>query len=211
MMNPQEQNLKLIFSMVALFFCAFLVISGCSSKRLQPAGTTDLQTNADGDVVRTTPLVEGVNLSPQFYEEMYPEYTRGITIVLNLPADGILTAEQKKEIHELFKQSRATGAIHQVHVLAWAFDRENKVRSASESLERVRAAVTPHLEKTTALINSFNMEDSASWTARLLMNKQARMKSHFAHVDKNSMFRKIIIGVSTTERKSYVHPEMVSL
>lgn len=195
-----------------LLFVAQIFLAGCSSQKLQTSATSqELQTNSANEVVTTQPLIDGVEIPRDFFDELYPGYTRGITIVLSLPSNGQLSTAQLQEIDELFLQSKASGSLHQVHILAWGYDKNNRERSAAKALEHLRVAITPYLQKTTALISSHNMEDPPSWTSRMLMSKPARMKSYFSDVDKNRMFTKVIIGVSTTDRKTYVHPEMVSL
>lgn len=194
----------------ALIIFAQLLLSACSSKRIH-ASSKELQTNANGKIVATSELIEGVDVPQEFYEEVYPDYSRGITIVQTLPSSGELTVAQQKELRELFAQAKNSGSIHQVHVLAWGYEKDNRNRAAAIALEKMRVAITPHLEKTTAIIVSYNMEQSPSWTARLFMSKEARMKAYFKGADQGKLFSKVIIGVSTTDRKTFVHPELVSL
>lgn len=204
-----KHQIVLAAGLVLAFGHVFVL--GCSTQKVQAPIAQELQTNSQGEVVRTKPLVANADIPKEFYEEIYPDYTRGITTAITVPASGKLSKEQLQEIEELLIQSKNSGAIHQISVLAWGNDNDNLEASAARSLEAVRVALVPHLEKSTALISSYNMEQDASWTARLFMSKQARMKSYFSKMDRSKMFSKVIIGVSTTDKQTYAHPEMVSL
>ncbi len=210
-MKSKLENLTAILTLLFVFTMQVAVF-GCSSKRISSQSAQDLQVNEQNEIVQTKPLVENVEIPHDFFDEIFPDYTRGITIVLTVPtADAKLSQEQMEEIKELFQQSKAAGSLHQVHILAWGSDRTDLSHSAAMNIEKVRAAIVPHLDRAPVLVSGYNMEDTPSWASRLLMSKEARMRAYFSRIEKAKMFSKIIIGVSTTDQKTFVHPEMVSL
>lgn len=209
-MKSKMEYLTAILAFVFVFIMQFSVF-GCSSQKLSQKPTAELQINENQEVVQTKPLIDDVEIPRDFFDEIYPGYTRGITVVLTVSTNEKLSASQLKEIKELFQQSKAAGALHEVHILAWGSDRNDLSHSAAMNIEKVRAAIVPHFERTPVLVTSYNMEDTPAWASRLLMSKEARMRSYFSRIEKAKMFSKVIIGVSTTDQKSFVHPEMVSL
>lgn len=211
MKNVMEYKVALL-TCVLLFF-AQIFVSGCSTKEVaRPTSTNEELQTQGAEIVKTKPLIEGVEIPREFFDELYPDYSRGITIVLTLPKNSeTLSKAQINEIKELFKQSKAAGALHQVSIFAWGSDKENLKQSAALNLEKVRAVIAPHLTTAPVLVSTYNMEDVPTWASRLLMSKEARMKAYFSKIQKAKMFSKVIIGVSTTDQKTFVHPEMVSL
>lgn len=195
----------------AFVFIMQLSVFGCSSQKLSHKQAQDLQVNEHKEVVQTTPLIDDVEIPRDFFDEIFPDYTRGITIVLTVSSAEKLAPAQLEEIKELFQQSKAAGSLHQVHILAWGSDRKDLSHSAAMNIEKVRAAIVPHFDRTPVLVSGYNMEDTPTWASRLLMSKEARMRSYFSRIEKAKMFSKVIIGVSTTDQKTFVHPEMVSL
>lgn len=210
-MKMRFEYTTIMFTFIILF-AVQLFISGCSTNRISPPSNNELQPDDNGNVVATQPLIDDVDIPRTFYDDIYPDYTRGITIVLNIDANTkALTPSQLNEIKELFMQSKASGTLHQVHILAWGSDKKNLAASAALNIEKVRAAVMPQLDRPTVLVSTYNMDTVPSWASRLLMSKEARMRAHFSRIDKAKMFSKVIIGVSTTDQTTFVHPEMVSL
>lgn len=196
-----------------ILFSLQLFNSSCSTHKISTkTNNTDLQPNGKGDVIATQPLIDNVEIPSDFFEDIFPNYTRGITVVLTINNDTkTLTPLQQAEINELFKQSKASGALHEIHILAWGSDKNNLARSAALNIEKVRTVAVPHLDRPTSLVTAYNMDIVPSWASRLLMSKEARIRAHFTRIDKTKMFSKVIIGVSTTDQKNFMHPDMISL
>lgn len=207
------QNYRAV-NFIILALMSVSSFSSCSSPKLQSSQKvlTHYQQNKS---LHLHPLITNVKIPPDFFNELFPGYLNGITTALQLPATSTLSALQLAELVELVRQSKATGTIYEVSVLAWGSDKKDLKGSAARNIDSIKETLMPLVRhpayKPSAVFASYNMEVSPSLGTKLLQTKEARIKSHFLKIDSTKMFSQVMIAISTSEQKNFVHPEMTVL
>jgi hypothetical protein len=221
------QQMKSGSIFILLFFG--ISLSSCMSNKL--VTPSQLQTSNEQTIIETKELISGVFIPPVFFDELYPDYSQGITMAIHIEEEsGALTEEQVNEIKALISTARSEGKIQEITVISWANSpslQNRKLRrpssqqpemskkqlhySAALNIENVRSVISDQIGNELILVSTYNMEDSPSLIGRLTRTKEARIKRYLSGLDKHKVRSHILIGVSTTDKTPLSHPALVVL